>query len=164
MMLQEMLTRIGYIVVGVLHSGEEAVEKAGAVHPDVILMDIHLLGEMDGITAAEHICAEHDIAIIYLTAYADDATIERAVRTESQSYLVKPINMKELFANIELAIYKRRKRQNTLPPGVPEEECPSCPDCETPMVRTFMQSRQPGRPRQMAPVGWICPKCRHFEG
>jgi PAS domain S-box-containing protein len=73
-------------------------------------MDIHLKGDMDGIQATEKINESADIPVIYLTAYADDDTVKRALKTRSHSYLVKPYNPRELYSNIELAIYKRRLR------------------------------------------------------
>jgi CheY-like chemotaxis protein len=71
--------RLGYAVVGVVPSGEEAIEKAGELKPDLVLMDIQLIGSLDGIEAARQIRARYGIPIIYLTAYADERTLQRAI-------------------------------------------------------------------------------------
>jgi len=155
LMLQESLTRIGYCVVGVCFRGEDAVRMAADTHPDVVIMDINLKGEMDGISASEAILSSMDIPVIYLTAYTDDDTIRRAALTDSHSYLVKPINMRELFANIEMAIHKKRRAQaNRETAAVPAPACP----CGATMVCTFAPQGT-----RMVVAGWICPACREFR-
>ncbi|MBI2390610.1 MAG: response regulator [Deltaproteobacteria bacterium] len=104
--LASTLKRLGYDVAGSVASGEEAVPAALELHPDLILMDIRLRDEMDGIQAAEAIRARSDVPIVYLTAYADEETIARAKGTTPFGYLVKPFNERELRAAIEIAIYK----------------------------------------------------------
>lgn len=106
--LQIMLKKIGYEVVGVAVTGEDAVNMATHLQPDVILMDIHLKGDMDGIQATKKINMVTDVPVIYLTAYADDDTVKRALKTESCSYLVKPFNPREVYSNIEFAIHRHR--------------------------------------------------------
>ena len=108
--IQAVLKKMGYTVVGMAYTGKEAIRMASEFKPDIILMDIHLKGDMDGIQATEKINESADIPVIYLTAYADDETVKRALKTRSHSYLVKPYNPRELYSNIELAIYKRRLR------------------------------------------------------
>lgn len=108
--LQAALTKMGYTVVGIAVTGREAIGIATEKRPDVILMDIHIKGDMDGIETTEKINEIMDVPVIYLTAYADDETVKRAIRTRSHSYLVKPYNPRELYSNIEFAIYKRRMR------------------------------------------------------
>jgi two-component system cell cycle sensor histidine kinase/response regulator CckA len=103
-----MLKKIGYEVVGIAVTGEEAVSMAASLMPDVILMDIHLKGDMDGIAATKKINEVTDTPVIYLTAYADDDTVKRALKTESCSYLVKPFNPREVYSNIEFAIHRHR--------------------------------------------------------
>jgi len=73
-------------------------------------MDIHIKGDIDGIQTTEKINETMDIPVIFVTAYADDETVKRAIKTRSHSYLVKPYNPRELYSNIEFAIYKRRLR------------------------------------------------------
>jgi len=102
------LTDLGYSVPSLVSSGEKAIERAGVVSPDLILMDIHLAGEIDGVEAADHIKASTDIPVIYLTAYADEELLARAKTTEPYGYLLKPFHDHELHATIQIALYKHR--------------------------------------------------------
>ena len=102
------LLRLGYQLAGVAARGDEAVAMAREIGPDLILMDIMLEGEMDGIEAAEAILAERDVPIIYATAYTDDATLARAKRTGPFGYVVKPFEDRELKLSVEIALYKHR--------------------------------------------------------
>lgn len=104
--LEDTLKRLGYQVAGSVASAEAAVAKALEVLPDLALMDIRLSGDVDGIQAATEIRARLDIPVIYLTAYADEDTVSRAMRTSPFGYLIKPFNERELRAAIEIAIYK----------------------------------------------------------
>ncbi len=104
--IRRMLEAQGYSVPATASSGEEAIAQASKVKPDLILMDIVLKGEMDGIEAAEEIRAGLGTPIIYLTAYADDETLQRARVTEPFGYLVKPFEARELRSAIEMALYK----------------------------------------------------------
>lgn len=103
--VQERLESLEYIV-SVAPSGEKAVEKVEKENPDLVLMDIVLKGDMDGIEAAEYITSRFDIPVVFLTAYADDKTLKRAKVTEPFGYLVKPFEDRELHATIETALYK----------------------------------------------------------
>ncbi|ABS56921.1 response regulator receiver protein [Methanoregula boonei 6A8] len=155
MTLEETLRRIGYLVVGIALSGEEAITLTGEQHPDVILMDIRLQGGMDGIEAAQKIKGQFGTPIIFLTAYSDDETIRRVVMTESSGYLVKPINTRELFAGIESALYKKRRFDRFMEQQATASR-PVCP-CGTPMIQAFSPEKG-----EMIAVGWVCPKCHHF--
>ena len=104
--IQGMLERIGYTVPAVVSSGEEAVQKAAEMKPNLVLMDIMLKGRMDGVEAAEQIRAQFQIPVIYLTAYADERTLHRAKITEPYGYILKPFQEKELHTTIEIALYK----------------------------------------------------------
>jgi CheY-like chemotaxis protein len=104
------LTKMGYTVVGIAVTGSEAIALATEKKPDVILMDIHIKGDIDGIQTTEKLNAVMDVPVIFLTAYADDETVKRAIKTRSSSYLVKPYNPRELYSNIEFAIYKHRMK------------------------------------------------------
>ena len=106
--IQNMLKGLGYEVTAVVTSGEMALEKAATDPPDIALMDIVLKGEIDGITAAEKLWAEHGIPVIYLTAYADDLTFQRAKATGPFGYLLKPFEERELQTTVEMALYKSR--------------------------------------------------------
>ena len=100
------LTDMGYNVIATAYSGEEAVEKARELHPDLVLMDIVLAGKMDGIQAAEKIKAITDIPVVYLTAYADEKTLARAKISGPSGYVLKPVKRKQLHVTIELALHR----------------------------------------------------------
>ncbi|MDZ8035645.1 response regulator [Nostoc sp. DedSLP04] len=104
--LQYRLNKFGYIVPAIASSGEEAINIAREISPDLVLMDIKLKGSMDGIEAAEEIYKRLDIPVIYLTAYADENTLERAKITEPFAYLLKPFKERELQTNIEITLTK----------------------------------------------------------
>jgi PAS domain S-box-containing protein len=104
MELKTVLQMLGYTVCGTVSRGNDAIRIAKETWPDLILMDIHLQGPMDGIEAAEKINAFYDIPVLFLTAYSDDRTVERVINTRSYGYLVKPFNDRELYTNIEMAI------------------------------------------------------------
>ena len=104
--LARQLTDLGYDVVSIAYSGEEAVEKVREVHPDLVLMDIVLAGAMDGIQAAEKITALSGTPVVYLTSYADDKTFGRAKLTGPSGYILKPVEKKQLHVAIELALHK----------------------------------------------------------
>lgn len=106
--IQGILIRFGYEVVGIVSSGKKAIEKAAKGKVDLVLMDIVLKGSMDGIEAAEQIWSRFDIPIVYLTAFADQNTLKRAMITEPYGYILKPFEERELQTNIEIALYKHR--------------------------------------------------------
>ena len=106
--MKRKLENAGYTVTGTASSGEEAIENVKKTSPDLVLMDIVLKGDMDGIEAAQQIINLYNIPIIYLTAYADEEILERAMITEPYGYLLKPFNLNELKANIKMALYKHK--------------------------------------------------------
>ena len=106
--LENKLRRLGYHVPAVLISGEEAVQAAADMCPDLVLMDVRLNGGMDGIETAGEIRARFDIPVVYLTAFADDATLERARLTAPFGYLLKPFQEQELHATIKIALHKHK--------------------------------------------------------
>ena len=106
--LQATLEDLGYAVCGTASSGAEAVQKAEADRPDLVLMDIVLQGTMDGIEAAQQIRTRLGIPVVYLTAHSDTETIRRASITEPYGYIVKPFTERELHSNIEISLYKGR--------------------------------------------------------
>ena len=105
--LQERLTAMGYHVVGISYSGEEAMKQARRLRPDLVLMDIMIPGEMDGIAVAKWVKAELDIPVIFLTAFSEDKIIERAKQAKPYGYIVKPFQDRELKASVEIALYKK---------------------------------------------------------
>ena len=112
--IKEKLEDLGHKVVDIVFTGEDAVEKALKVKPDLILMDIVLKGELDGIEAASKIRNRINIPIIYLTAYSDKEILKRARMTEPYGYIIKPFNNSELNANIEMALYKHKEDEKKI--------------------------------------------------
>jgi PAS domain S-box-containing protein len=106
--LQLQLEEMGYAVSGVAASGEEAVEAAVSASPDLVLMDVRLHGQMDGIEASAAIRRQTDTPVIFLTAHNDSLTIERAARTAPYGFVTKPFQARELRAGIEVALAKHR--------------------------------------------------------
>lgn len=109
--VQEMLKILGHSIAGVAVSGEEAVQKAASMRPDLVLMDIRLRGEMDGIEAAAAIRAEYGIPVVFLTAHADTAMRERAEATSPYGYIVKPFKFADIRAAIEGVIHRCNMEQ-----------------------------------------------------
>ena len=106
--LEQILHQRGYRVAGIFASGEEAVMYVKTLKPDVILMDIHLRGQMSGVEASMQIRAEWDIPVVFLTAYADDKILNQALFSQPYGYLTKPVREKELVAAIEVALFKHQ--------------------------------------------------------
>jgi YesN/AraC family two-component response regulator len=107
MQLEERLSRIGYKVVGMAASGEDAITKARALKPEIVLMDIVMPGTINGIAAAKVVHEELDIPVIFITSYADDKIIEAAKQVNPYGYIVKPFNELELKAAMEVALYRK---------------------------------------------------------
>lgn len=105
--LQQRLVKLGYEVPAIVASGEHALEKMHTLHPDVVLMDINIEGAIDGIETASRIPPELNIPVIYLTAYSEDATLERARGTKPYGYLVKPFSERALHATIQMVLERR---------------------------------------------------------
>jgi len=135
------LQSLGYTVTSMVSSGEEAIKKAEGDRPDLVLMDIVLKGEMDGIEAASQIRSCYNIPIIYLTAYADEKILERARITEPFGYIVKPFVNEDLKIAIEIALYnhrvekERKKLIEELQGALPKITTlsgllPICPSCK----------------------------------
>lgn len=99
---------LGYNVLGIASSGEEAIEKTEKNRPDLILMDIVLKGKMDGVQAAQIIRDKFDIPVVYLTAYSDEKTLGRAKLTGPFGYIIKPFEDRELHSAVEVALYKHK--------------------------------------------------------
>ncbi len=109
--LQRRLERFGYFVVGIAASGDQALELVKQHKPDIILMDIMLVGDIDGIETATIIKNEFAIPVIFLTAYSDEKTLERAKIAEPSGYILKPFKDKELYTTIDISLYKYRVDQ-----------------------------------------------------
>jgi PAS domain S-box-containing protein len=106
--LQQELEQFGCEVVALAQSAEEAMMAAEEFRPDIALMDLHIVGSLDGIQTARLLREAYQIPSIFLTAYSDDGTIERAIREMPYGYLTKPFQTQELNATIQVALYKAK--------------------------------------------------------
>ncbi len=104
--LQQTLADMGYDAFAIASSADQAIARASERCPDVVLMDIRIKGQRDGVEAAAVLRERFGVPVVFLTAHADDATIERAKRTEPHGYLVKPVKSAELRSAIEVAVYR----------------------------------------------------------
>ncbi|MGE5411628.1 MAG: response regulator, partial [Clostridiales bacterium] len=104
--IKRRLTSLGYNVIAAVSSGEKAIEVAAVHFPDLILMDIMLEGKLDGIETAQQIKDKYAIPVIFLTAYTDEKTIQRAKTAEPFGYILKPFEIRDLRSTIEIALYK----------------------------------------------------------
>jgi CheY-like chemotaxis protein len=104
--LKERLERFGFYVIAAVDSAEEGIQIATTERPDLVLMDVRLRGEMDGVQAAAEIRQRVDVPVIYLTAYSDHVTLDRAKHTEPYGYVLKPFHERELQVTIELAMHR----------------------------------------------------------
>lgn len=115
MLLKRKLHNYGYGEINWVDNGEDAVQNAESFKPDLILMDIVLKGDMDGIEAAHRINENFDVPIIYLTACSSDEVLLRALETEPYGYILKPFREVEINANIKMALNKhnsQKKKRN----------------------------------------------------
>ena len=104
--IEHLLKNLGYAVCAVVSSGEAAMEKAAEAHPDLVLIDMMLAGDMDGIAVAEQMRARFNIPVVYLTAYVDQRLLQRAKIAEPFGYVLKPFAERRLHLNIEIALYR----------------------------------------------------------
>ncbi len=102
------LNKLEFGVSGIVSSGKEALKKVETEHPDLVLMDIMLAGEMNGIEAAGQVRSLFNIPVVYVTAYTDEDVLDRAKATEPFGYIVKPFEDRELNTAIEIALYKHK--------------------------------------------------------
>src|ERR1051326_9611143 len=107
--IQQSLKKLGYEVLGVCSTGQDAMDKAEQTTPNLVLMDIMLKGDISGIEAAEYVRTKLHIPVIFLTAYADSSTLSKAKVTEPYGYIIKPFKEIALKTNIEMALYKHQK-------------------------------------------------------
>jgi two-component system, cell cycle response regulator len=106
--LEDTLTRLGYRVSGIASEGTEAIEMARELHPQLVVMDVSLRGDVDGIEAACAIQEDAPVPVIFLTGHSDTETLQRAVMTGPLGYLIKPFQEDDLRCAIEVAIHKHR--------------------------------------------------------
>ncbi|WP_424355764.1 response regulator [Methanobacterium sp. MBAC-LM] len=106
--IENKLENFGFEVVGIASRGEEAVKKAEDLRPDLILMDITLKGDMDGIEAADKIKSLFGIPVVYMSAFADEDTFKRIKFTNPYGFINKPVSSELLLVSLEAAVYKHR--------------------------------------------------------
>ena len=106
--LEGRLNHLGYTVAGRAASGEQALQLAASTKPDLVLMDIILQGDMDGVEAGNQIVQQQSLPVVYLTAHADELTVRRAQDTGPFGYVLKPFDERELGIAIEIALYRSR--------------------------------------------------------
>lgn len=104
-LLQSRLTKLGFSVAHISSTGEDAIKKATELKPDLVLMDIRLKGEIDGIQATEAIHENEDVPVVYITSHSDENTLERAKKTKPAGYIIKPFTDDSLRTTIEIALY-----------------------------------------------------------
>lgn len=110
--IQHSLKKLGYNVLGICSTGEDAIKSVEELGPDIVLMDIMLKGSMNGIEAAAKIRETNNIPVIFLTAYADENTLSKAKVSEPFGYIIKPFKEIDLHTSIEMAIYKHEKEND----------------------------------------------------
>ena len=109
--LTRWLMTLGYTIAARAAAGREAVQRCEATRPDLVLMDILLPGDMDGIQAAEEIRRRFDIPVVFITASSDEATLARAKVSEPFGYILKPFDERGLYSTIEMALYKHQSEK-----------------------------------------------------
>jgi CheY-like chemotaxis protein len=116
--LEERLSGLGFSVIASVGSAEEGVAIAIRERPELILMDIRLSGEKDGVQAAEEIRRQLDVPIVFLTAYSDSLTVERARATDHDGFILKPFQRRELQSTIDVAMQRHdiRAKQRAVRP------------------------------------------------
>ncbi|MFA4861641.1 response regulator [Methanoregula sp.] len=119
-----MLQKKGYNIVGVVASGEESIIRAAELNPDLIIMDVSLAGQMDGLDAAHYIFQLFQYPIIFITALSEEELFERAKYSQPYGIIFKPFTMIEISTNVDLALYNHSNRCKTLeryPAGDPKK-------------------------------------------
>ncbi len=106
--LEDILKELGYLVTRVVNSGEKALKWMEKDQPDLVLMDIQLKGDLNGIQTAQIIKTDYGTPVVYLTAHADDTFLKQAKLTEPFGYMIKPIESRELHATLEIVLYKAK--------------------------------------------------------
>src|SRR5579863_336828 len=108
--LKERLALLGFSVIAAVDSAEEGIAIATRERPDLVLMDIRLKGKKDGVQAAEEIHRQLDVPVVYLTAYSDRLTVDRAKRSQYDGFILKPFRASELQSTIEIALQRHAIR------------------------------------------------------
>ena len=108
--LTDRLSRLGFSVIAAVDNADKGIAIATRERPDLVLMDIRLKGEKDGVQAAQEIRQQVDVPIVYLTAYSDQLTVDRAKGTEHDGYILKPFHRGDLLSTIDVAIRRHAIR------------------------------------------------------
>ena len=114
MEIESYLSSLNFNIIGIANNAKSAYELAMDYKPHIILMDIKIKGDVDGIDAAAKILNELSTSIVYLTAFCDEEMVERAIKTNPSGYLTKPFNKKELFASLKIASFNYEKNKKDL--------------------------------------------------
>jgi CheY-like chemotaxis protein len=104
--IQSILRKIGFVQAEVVHSGEESIQKVAAGKPHLVLMDIKLKGDLDGIQAAHEIFFQYKVPVVYITAFGDEGTLKRANGTVRYGFITKPFEEADLQSTIQNALQK----------------------------------------------------------
>lgn len=120
--IENRLEKYGYKVVGIMSKGEEAIDFVNENKVDIVLMDIMLSGDMNGIVAAKKIINQNNIPVVFLTAYSDEATLQKVIETSTYGYIVKPYSERELRIVIEIALKRYKTEQKKAKPRVNDLE------------------------------------------
>lgn len=110
--IERALAKLAYEVIAVVSTGEQAILLAGTARPDLVLMDIMLKGDIDGIEAAQRIRREYGTPVVYLSGYGDSTTLQRATETAPFGYVLKPFDDRDLYAAVESALYKNQMERD----------------------------------------------------
>ncbi|MBN1432422.1 MAG: response regulator [Methanomicrobiaceae archaeon] len=111
--MEQVLSRKGYNVIGIIDRGEKVLPAIEKKQPDIVLMDINIKGNTDGVDVAKKLLDELGLKVIYVTAYSDINMKERAFMTEPVGYLIKPVRESELIGMIDYAMEKAKKPEQT---------------------------------------------------
>jgi CheY-like chemotaxis protein len=106
--LRRRLSAMGYLVIGVVTSGEDALRKVDEVRPDLVVMDISLRGEMDGVTAAHRLREEFGTPVVYITGHGDPDTLQRAKTTPGFAFVMKPVDDREMEYILEMVLKREQ--------------------------------------------------------
>jgi DNA-binding response OmpR family regulator len=108
--LRDRLSRLGFVVIAAVDTAEEGIAIATRERPDLVLMDIRLKGEKNGVQAAKEIRQQVDVPIVYVTAYSDRLTVDQAKGTDHDGYILKPFHKRDLQSTIEVAMQRHAIR------------------------------------------------------
>jgi len=106
--IENTLVTLGYSVSGIVSSGDDALKHLESHRPDIVIMDIMLEGDLDGITAANNIRQQFNVPVIFLTAYSNEKTLDRAKIAKPYGFILKPFRETDLYTSIEIAFYKHK--------------------------------------------------------